>query len=125
MILKVMEQNFFQEDLKNLLNVRDELSSDKLPVGLAQQENKNKLNLEVSRSTIFRCLQGSGFLKFVKSQYIPLLTQTHKKIRLNWAKEVVDSEMNRDSIIFSDEMKLNQMALNIIGTMSEGPKNIF
>ena len=30
---------------------------------------KNKLNLEVSRSTIFRCLQRSGFLKFIKRQH--------------------------------------------------------
>ena len=38
MILKVMEQNLVQEDLKNFLNVRNELSSEKLSRGLAQQE---------------------------------------------------------------------------------------
>ena len=29
------------------------------------------MSLEVSRSTIFRCIQGSYFLKFVKHQHIP------------------------------------------------------
>ena len=33
--------------------------------------------------------------------------EAHKKIRLNWAKEMVSSEMNWDSVIFSDEKKLN------------------
>ena len=68
---------------------------------------KNNLNLEVSRWTVFRCIQRSSFLKFVKRQHQPLLTEAHKKIRLNWAKEMVSSEMNWDSVIFSDENKLN------------------
>ena len=68
---------------------------------------KNNLNLEVSRWTVFRCLQRSSFLKFVKRHHQPLLTEAHKKIRLNWAKEMVISEMNWDSVIFSDEKKLN------------------
>ena len=33
--------------------------------------------------------------------------EAHKKIRLNWAKEMVSSEMKWDSVIFSDEKKLN------------------
>ena len=33
--------------------------------------------------------------------------EAHKKIRLHCAKEMVDSKMNWDSIIFSDEKKLN------------------
>ena len=37
MIQKVMEQKLVQED-KNFLNLRNELSSAKLPRGLAQQE---------------------------------------------------------------------------------------
>ena len=36
---------------------------------------KNNLNLEVSRWTLFRCLQRSSFLKFVKCQHQPLLTR--------------------------------------------------
>ena len=123
--------NVFQEDLKNLLNVRDELSSTRLPRGLAQHENKNKLNLEVSRLTTFRCLQGNGFLKFVKHQHKPFLMEAHKKIWLNWAKEMMDLEENWDSVIFSDYKKLNLdgpdglMALNIIGMMSDGQKIFF
>ena len=46
-------------------------------------------------------------MKFVKCQHQPLLTEAHKKIRLNWAKEMVSSEMNWDSVIFSDEKKMN------------------
>ena len=46
-------------------------------------------------------------MKFVKRQHQPLLTEAHKKIRLNWAKEMVSSEMNWDSVIFSDEKKMN------------------
>ena len=106
--------NIFQEDLKNLLNVRDEFSSARLPKSLAQQQKQNKLNLELSRSTIFRCLQGSGFLKFVKRQHKPFLMEAlfifflYKKIRLNWANEVMDSEKNWDYFIISDEKKLNR-----------------
>ena len=55
---------------------------------------KNNLNLEVSRWTVFRYIQMSSFLKFVKCQHQPLLMEAHKKIRLNWAKEMVSSEMN-------------------------------
>ena len=108
MIQKVKEQKLVQEDLKNFLKVRNELSSAKLPKGLAQQRDlKNNLNLEVSRWTVFRCLRKSSFMKFVKRQHQPLLMEAHKKIRLNWAKEMVSSEMNWDSVIFSDEKKMN------------------
>ena len=41
----------------------------------------------------------------VKRHRKPFLTEAHRKIRLNWAKEMVDSGMN--SVIFSDETKLN------------------
>ena len=33
--------------------------------------------------------------------------EAHKKIQLNWANEMVDSEKNWDSVIFSDKKKLN------------------
>ena len=74
-------------------------------------------------------LQGSGFLKFVKHQHKPLLMEAHKKIRLNWTNEVMDSEIRRTGILLFFPMKgnliwMDQMAINIIGTMSEDPNNI-
>ena len=57
---------------------------------------KNNLNLEVSRWTVFRCLQRSSFPKFVKRQHQPLLMEAHKKIWLNWTKEMMSSDMNWD-----------------------------
>ena len=59
----------FYRKTKNLLNVRDKLSSAKLPRGSSSTRDlKIKLNLEVSggNHSIFRCLQESGYLKFVK-----------------------------------------------------------
>ena len=45
-------------------------------------------------------------------QHELLLTEAQKKIRLNWEKEMMNLEMNWDSIIVSDENKLNLEGLD-------------
>ena len=76
MILKVVEQK-----LVHLPRAKTSPSSK----GFSSiRDLKINLNLEVSRWTVFTCLQKSSSLKFVKRQHQPLLMEAHKKIRLNW-----------------------------------------
>ena len=59
-----------------------------------------KININVSKSTIHRILINNDFIyKFPFKK--PLLTETHKKNRLEWTKKYINQDWNK--IIFSDE----------------------
>ena len=68
---------------------------------------KNNLQLDVSKTTIFRTLHQAENLKFIKVKQKPRLKKPHKNQHLRWAKTHIRKATNRENIIWSDEKNLN------------------
>ena len=63
-------------------------------------------NIVVSKDTVRRCLNKSGYVARVKRKK-PILTNRHKKARLNWAKEKRSWTVEQwQNVVWSDETAL-------------------
>ncbi len=65
------------------------------------------LGLKVSRWTINRIINQSGYIRYAKKIVSPALTDGHKELRLSWAKEHMTWNEEWKNIIWSDEKKFN------------------
>lgn len=69
---------------------------------------KRELNLTVSRWTVWRSVQRSQILQWVRMRKVPRLTEFHVKRRLEWALHYVTfAPCDWQCVIFSDEKKFN------------------
>ena len=64
------------------------------------------MDLKISKSSVHRAIQESGCKK-KKLQNKPILNQTHKSKRLDFARKSLIQSMNWREVIFSDEKRWN------------------
>lgn len=80
---------------------------------LATQENmssakiKSTMAIPASRRTILRALNQNCNVKYAKYKKKPQLSESHKKDRRSWAKNVQTWDNKWMQVIFSDEKKFN------------------
>ena len=84
--------------LADLLEKDPEAGSNKLAIGLKRK------GIDLSARTVRRRLHDAG-LTFGTTLPKPLLSATHCKKRLAWAKENTDTDW--DSVLFTDEASIN------------------
>lgn len=68
---------------------------------------KTEFELNVSNSTILRLLKCEGGLKLRRLKKKPVLTDTHKANRIEFARKYMDLGERWKHVIFSDEKKFN------------------
>ena len=68
---------------------------------------KHNLELNCSRQTVWRVVNGCEHLQRKKKRSRPALKDRHKSARLQWAKEHMNWTKEWDQVIFSDEKKFN------------------
>jgi predicted transcriptional regulator len=68
---------------------------------------KDELSLVASVRTIRRELRSIPTLERRKLRRKPKLTQAHKEARLNFAKRCIETRINWDDVVWSDEKKFN------------------
>ena len=88
---------------REIQKILSEASNKKTTCGKIKYDNK----LEVHRSTIWRTIKNSSFIKYSKLKKKPLLTKKHKIERLNCARSWMSWEKEWYKIVFSDEKKFN------------------
>jgi transposase len=74
---------------------------------ISSKQIVHQLSLPVSKWTVNRAINRSGFLKYAKKQHSPALTERHKANRLKWAQTHMTWNQEWDKIVWSDEKKFN------------------
>lgn len=93
--------------LKTTLRERRLLLKEVVIRGKTIMEAKRENELQGSKSTLFRVLQRTENIKYLKSKSAPKLTNEHKVLRLEWAqKHMIFGDKWRE-VIFTDEKKFN------------------
>lgn len=68
---------------------------------------KSKLNLRVTRQTVWETLRANENIKFMKKKKKPHLKEVHKAKRIEWARNKIGWDEKWKNIVFSDEKKFN------------------
>lgn len=101
--------NEHKKGRKSVLTNRDKraifnsVSVDKYSI----RQIQSKMDNIVSRGTIHNILKDSDNIEFIRKKKTPVLSQTHKEARLNFAKELQTWSTEWRSVVFSDEKKWN------------------
>ena len=87
---------------------RRQIINEAAKTGSSANSLRESLSLNVSKSTIIRCLNSTSLFKYQKANQAPKLTQVLMNRRANWAEKMVEyGSENWNRIIFSDEKKWN------------------